>query len=238
MVILNDWILKLTKQGNAMKTNSSVERKFNNNGVIEPCQGTDEIDELSMLKIQYADLQQRFDVIEQEFKIQSSLYMKAIDNSTFISMLRNSNDYSTWFRMLSEACNRFLVVLVVKDTPGDNMPSFVYKSVIESGFSEIRKDLWNTYVGVIYQNSVWCNDRHANEEKTSYLYESLDKKFRLSAYSEAWRNGNRGEISINGTQLAVNIRGLNIVIYDLNDNQLVDSIGFDSHECDNFIFKR
>ena len=196
------------------------------------------IDELSLLKMQYIELQQRFDVIEQEFKIQSSLYMKTISDSNFASMLKETNDYNTWFKLLPEACKRFLVVLTVKDTPGDSMPDFVYKSVIESGFTNFRKDLWNTYVGIIYQNSVWCNDRHTNEEKTSYLYESLDRKFVLHAHSEAWTNGNKGDISINGKQLSVNIRGLNIVVYDLKNNKLIDSVGFDSHEQRNYIFKR
>ena len=196
------------------------------------------IDELSILKVQYAELQQRFNVIEQEFEVQKSLYLNTFSDSSFVSMVKSANNYKSWFGFLPEACKRFLVVLTVKDTAGNNMPDFVYKTLVKSGFTNIRKELWNTYVGIIYQNSVWCNDRHTNEEKTSYLYESLDGKFKLAAYSEAWNNGNKGDILINGRQFAVNIRGLNVVVYDLKDNKLVDSIGFDSHEMENFIFKR
>lgn len=221
-----------------MEISISNETKNTNTNYNHEYSDSDVINELNILKLQYEDLRKKFDVIEQEFKIQNSLYMSAISDSSFIAMLNKATDYNSWFKLLPECCKRFLVVLSVKDTPGDYMPDFVYKSVIESGFTNLRKDLWNTYVGVIYKTSILCNERHANDEKTSYIYETLDHKFKLAAYSEPWRNGNRGDISINGEQLSTNIRGLNIVIYDLNNNNLIDSIGFDSHDANSLIFIR
>ena len=49
------------------------------------------------------------------------------------------------------------------------------------------------------------------------------------ANSQTFRNGNRGDIKINGVNFSTNIRGVNIVVYDTDEATVIDSVGFDSH---------
>lgn len=50
--------------------------------------------------------------------------------------------------------------------------------------------------------------------------------------SGAWRKENVASIKIDGKDYATNIRGINIVVYDLAANEVIDSVGYDRHTED------
>ena len=193
---------------------------------------------VELLEARIIDMQQRIDELENDKNTIFNLYLKNIETDKFIKMIKNENDYISWFRYLQQMVSRFLVVMVVRDTPGSHMPKSVYKSILDAGFSNFRTDLWNSYIGVFHQGKCWFDERRSNEEKSSYFYESMDGSFSIIAKSETWKNGDRGEVIINGKQLSKNKRGVNVVIYDTSNNQLVDSVSFDSHDQGSLIFTR
>ena len=53
--------------------------------------------------------------------------------------------------------------------------------------------------------------------------------FTDSGLSSPLHVGNRASIKIDGKDYATNLRGLNFVVFDINENQLVDSVAFDTH---------
>ncbi|MBR4696468.1 MAG: hypothetical protein IKO94_10350, partial [Selenomonadaceae bacterium] len=82
------------------------------------------------------------------------------------------------------------------------------------------------------RGKVAVQEFYENGERSDYSYESLYGSFRLEATSQAYQHGNCGDILINGENYAVNLRGVNIVIYDGSRKRVIDSIGFDSHDDD------
>ena len=117
------------------------------------------------------------------------------------------------------------------------MPESIVQEIRDAGFKNFRKDLWNSYIGVIHRGKVVFDEVRANEENLSYRYESLEGNLSIAVVSETWRNGNKGDIRINDVQCSVNIRGVNIVIYDTVTRHVVDSVGYDSHESGEGTFK-
>lgn len=55
---------------------------------------------------------------------------------------------------------------------------------------------------------------------------------RYSIASAGYLIGNRSSIEIDGTEYSRNVRGMNIVIYDLKENKVTDSISFDTCASD------
>ncbi|MBR4694912.1 MAG: glycosyltransferase family 2 protein [Selenomonadaceae bacterium] len=148
----------------------------------------------------------------------------------FGSRLQGEQDPRRWFELLGYATRNFLVILTVKDTPGSSMPGEILASIRRAGFDGFQTEVWRTYVGVMYRGRAAFQQAHAKEVRTDFSYRSIFSPLAIEATSQAWRKGNRGDIRINGENCAVNIRGVNIVIYDVESQCVLDSIGFDSHE--------
>ena len=194
---------------------------------------------------EFAAVREKADALEKKIKTQAdednilwNLLLNSYSDVSLSQAMCSENDYRIWFKLLNIAVKRFLVIATVRDTPGSGMPDFIVSAINDAGFKNFSKELWITYIGVINKGKV-LNDRSgAAEEKLSYRFEALDGDFKIAAASEAWRNGDRGDIRINDVQYAVNIRGVNFVVYDIATRQIVDSIGFDSHEgSSHIIFK-
>ena len=218
------------------ENNELPELENNSDELVEP--NSNEGNEISMLEAKIVDLQQRIDALEADKNTIFNMWLKDKSNEVFAKMIKDETNYSIWFRYLSEMVSRYLVVMVVRDTPGSNMPKNVYKDILDAGFTNFRTDLWNSYIGVFFKGKCWCDERRVNEERCEYYYESMDGKFSILAKSETWKNGDRGEIQINGKQLAKNNRGVNVIVYDVSSNKLIDSVSFDSHEIGKFKFTR
>ena len=86
------------------------------------------------------------------------------------------------------------------------------------------------YVGVLSFGAVVC-DQVGREQEAPVNVEFSDEARQLSleVSSMAWRQGNKSEIKINGVDYSTNIRGLNFVVYDLQEQHVVDAVGFDCH---------
>ncbi|MBR3458553.1 MAG: hypothetical protein IKH16_10450 [Selenomonadaceae bacterium] len=151
--------------------------------------------------------------------------------------LRREKDAEGWFGRLKEAAANFLVVLTVKDTAGNSMPGSIQEKIRGAGFDQFKNDLWRTYIGVILQGRTAFQEFHENEARTDYSFDALDGTLSIQATSQAWNQGNCGDIFLNGRNYAVGLRGVNIVVYDTESGQVLDSIGFDSHEAGNMSFR-
>ena len=176
------------------------------------------------------ELGERLSAMEAKYDALYRLVFKALPSGELAASLRKEADYAAWFRMLKYVAQKYLVILTVKDTAGSRMPQEVRKDISDAGFTLFRTDLWRTYVGVVSRGKVVAQEFHENEVQSDYFYESLDGSFRVEATSQSFRRGNCGDIRIDGENYAVNLRGVNIVIYDGSTKRVVDSIGFDSHD--------
>ena len=190
------------------------------------------------LEAQIADLQNKVDGTNIKYRTLFDVAFATMANAKFAEYLKKVDDYNIYFELLPQITRRYLVILTVKDTPGEHMPKAVLKAIIDSRFSGFRTNLWRTYVGIIAQDKVICNKYAEGEQKCFYTYNSMGGDLSIMASSEPWRNGNKTDIIINDKNYALNHRGVNIVVYDLNDKKVIDRVSFDSHVKGQYIFRR
>ena len=135
-------------------------------------------------------------------------------------------DIDIYLDFLKQIKEKYLIVLTVRDTPGCNMPDYVMSQIIDLGFSAFKSAVWTMYKGVMYQSLILCN--HVGEQPEIPI-DFADEKLNLYVSSQSLKAGNKAAIRIDEVDVAVNVRGLNIAVYDMGSKKLVDSIGFDSH---------
>ena len=143
------------------------------------------------------------------------------------SLLETETDVTTYIRLLEQVKDKYLVLFCVRDTPGDYLPEKALSAVRDFGFSHFSKELWRMYIGVSNCGEILCDE--AGEAREAPVHYRREGKPALTLSSLAWRQGNKAEILIDGVDYAVNVRGLNIVVYDIQNNKLIDSVGFDYH---------
>lgn len=175
-------------------------------------------------------------VIERQGK-QIKLLTEYISNPSIIeNKLRSTNDIYTYLDILQMIRSKYLIVLAVRDTPGNCLPQDIIEKLFELGFTRFSKELWRMYIGASIESAVVFNQTGERRESAiEYVFHSNNVSLQVT--SNAWRYGDQAAIIINGVDYAVNMRGLNIVSYDVERDRLVDSIGFDAH-TENWQFKR
>lgn len=140
--------------------------------------------------------------------------------------LLHTRDIDLYLDTLMAMQDRYLILLSVKDTPAGHMPDSVFNKVHNLGFSEFLKDLFRTYIGVIDRRKIIFN-AHNKKEAMPIEYSADIDDIHLDLKSEARWNG-RSEIIINGENYSLNLRGINIVVFDYKAKKVIDSANYDS----------
>ena len=141
-------------------------------------------------------------------------------------MLRSINSIRIYLDLLKKNRSEYLIVLAVKDTPG-NLPEDVIDRLHGLGFKSFVKAFRRMYIGVSLMSDIICDKSGAEtEEPVSFDYakDGLD----LKIASQSISTGNKASIVINNNECAVKLRGLNIVVYDPVNMKLVDSVAIDT----------
>ena len=118
--------------------------------------------------------------------------------------------------MLKIVMSHFLVVLAVKDTPGNMIPDNILKKLHNIGFSALTKEPWRMYIGVFRCGTELFN-KSGETAKQSVVFECESSGVKLVSESHPWKGKNTARIIINDKDYAVNNRGINIVVYDMCD---------------------
>lgn len=158
-----------------------------------------------------------------------------IDKQSIEKHLINTVDFAEYVNIISRLTCNYVIIISIKDTPGDKLSDDIINKIHEMGFCHFSKKLWMMYIGVIINGTVIVDK--SGEKAEEPLNFSMDKPA-VSVCSMSWRNGNRSEISINYVDYSLNKRGINIVVYDSQNNRLVDSVNFDAHEKSSGVFTR
>lgn len=139
------------------------------------------------------------------------------------------HDIGTYLDLLMEYRSQYAIIISVRDTAGSRMPIDIIERIKKLGFKEFNNELWLMYVGVSYENNILVDCRGIKPEDKVEVDLQING-LNLSISSESWRNGNRASILVDGLDYACNRRGLNIVVYDIENNMPIDSICYDSHD--------
>lgn len=149
------------------------------------------------------------------------------------SMLRCETDFNRYLRTLALMQKNVLILLAVRDTPGDHLSVQTLRLLHDLRFSNFQKRLWLMYTGISNKGEVLLNQSGGRPEETVTYEHHADRSLPdIFIQSSAWRKENVAIIRVDGKDYSANIRGINIVVYDLAANEVIDSVGYDRHTED------
>ncbi|MCH5199500.1 MAG: LicD family protein [Oscillospiraceae bacterium] len=143
-------------------------------------------------------------------------------------LLRNTTEMIEYLDILKTLRSEYLIILGVKDTPGRKMFPSMIRQIRELGFSRFDNQMWYMYGGIIYKSEVLLDESGMVPEMSVCRECDIDGH-RIEIVSESYMKGNRSIISIDGNNYSADGIGVNIVVYDLDNNELVDSVSYDTH---------
>ena len=156
----------------------------------------------------------------------------------FIRMLKTTTDFSLYLEMLNTIKPYYTIIFCVKDTPGTKMSDDVLNDIHNFGFSNFTTQLHRMYIGVIDKSNIICDKiSEARGVPVEFNY-CTDSGTPISVVSMAFRRGNKAEVAINGYNYAVNGRGINIVVFDADNEEVIDSVRYDTHPDSKGVFTR
>lgn len=152
-------------------------------------------------------------------------------------MLVGTSDFFAYLDIIKMMLPDYLIILSVKDTPGNKLNGEILKKIHDIGFCGFTKELWRMYIGISNKGNIVC-DAVSKEPEERVDYEEQSATINISVSSEAWRRGNSCKIVVDNKDFAVNKRGINLVVYDIDNHRLVDSVCYDAHSSEQGIFSR
>lgn len=144
-----------------------------------------------------------------------------------VAKIKSINNIKEYIKCMEEIKGGYSFFLAVCDTPGAKMSENVLSSLRKIGFGSLSNELWRMYIGVVRYGETLI-DCLADKAEVPVCGKGEVGKVTVEMESKSYIKGNKAVIEINGVECAVNKRGLNIVIYDENNNNVIDSICYDS----------
>lgn len=143
-----------------------------------------------------------------------------------IEEMLHTRDINIYLDCLIELRDDYLIILSIKDTPGNKMSESTFNKIKYIGFSNLKKELWRTYIGVINCGNVVFDECGEEKEQPIHLSEIVNG-VELLVTSRSYKQGNVSEIFVNGEDFSLNCRGWNIVVFDFETNKVIDSVTYD-----------
>jgi|GEM_PF-1932076 len=143
----------------------------------------------------------------------------------YIHLLRyskNLNEYMENFRELRNC----IAIVSIRDEGSTLWEK--YKDIFQHiGFSEDLEGKYrNSYIGIVESNGKKHFEKVSSERINHKLYFGDNNIFEIT--SAGWLDGNVSSIKYNGEEQSKNRIGLNIVIYDKEKREIVDSVNVDT----------
>lgn len=133
-------------------------------------------------------------------------------------------EYLDKLKVLSDC----VVFLTVKDTVGSWFKQEIQSKMFDLGLTEnLIKKYTVGYIAIVKEGVV-IHEKCSQRDGYEVYFGNMDY-VDVAIISKSYKTGNMASICINGKDYAVNRRGLNIVVFDLNRNAVIDSIAFDTH---------
>lgn len=144
-------------------------------------------------------------------------------------ILNKVNDLDTYLDLLIKIKEEYLIAFSVKDTAGFLISEKSLRKIKLIGMTEFSNQTQIPFVGLKYADILLQKTGEAN---TNIDLTWDNNECMVYLKSQPYKSGNSASIQINESEYAVNIRGINIVVYDLKNDRLVDSVAFDMHHRD------
>lgn len=139
-------------------------------------------------------------------------------------ILAATDDVEDYFAQLNNFDDHYSVFVAVKESQGEFLPSKVTEAMTAMGFGQadrLLEDEDHSYLGVIWDGKLHFETVGENQSASSYKSVVNGMKIDLSS-------GSGCSITLGITQHAKEARGLNIVVVNNQDGEIIDSVAFDT----------
>ncbi len=144
--------------------------------------------------------------------------------------LTEINSFSEYLSLLKLIQNK-LIIFCVKDTAGFHFSENMVRQMSEINLvQDLCNAHWRGYIGIINNGIVIYECRSPFNEAIECTH--TINGIRIEVKSKPFKAGNQAYIGINEVDYARNCRGMNIVVYDTEKAELIDSVCFDTHSPD------
>ena len=151
-----------------------------------------------------------------------------------ISTIRNFDEYLTVLKRIKE---KYLIIFAVKDTPGHNFRPESASLLKELGLeTDMHDKHGHSFFSIISRGKNLL-------ERLSVLDETIADVLdidgiRVAVKSSVYNKENVAKIELNYVDYAIDLRGLNIVVFDTETHALIDSVCFDTHVESNVCYRK
>lgn len=163
----------------------------------------------------------------EEIKTNNAVEISHMNRDEKIEEIQNTRDFNVYLDCLNSLQNDFLIVVSTRHTPGSKMVDNILKKIHDLGFSDFDKAHLMMYSGVASRGNILFNKRSEKGMVPVEFHGRVDG-LDLSVISRSWDGGLLSSIKINEEEYSLNGRGINIVVYDLQDNSVIDSCNYDA----------
>ncbi len=153
-----------------------------------------------------------------------------------IKELRGITDPAEYFRALGKYKEKYLICVAVKDT-FFQIPAETAKVLVDLGMEDLHLpgELgkvaprgWQGYLFVMNKGQILLNKRAKPQMS---LIEDLETDgISMRLVSKPYHSGDMAKIILDGYDLSVNKRGLNVVVFDIEGRGIIDSVSFDFYQ--------
>lgn len=158
-------------------------------------------------------------------------FLKKINiNSELINNIRETSSFNNYLDILYMLRFRIVIIITVKDTCGFYSDNNLLIKVKRLSFKNYPSKLQFVYMGICIEAKNVLDECGKPKDKLHYSYSFLNKNIDIT--SSSYVNENTSQIIINGLDYSLNNRGINMVILNSVNGDIIDSISYDSHLMD------
>lgn len=151
-----------------------------------------------------------------------------IDNEKYYYTSKIPTSKINIYEYLEKLLNpNYITIISARDEFSSKLDDEILKKLKNLGFESDLKDKYRwSYIGVVDSGSVIHEE--LKNDKINFI-KQIDN-LELNVISAGKTSGDVSSIKFNSKEYSLNLRGLNIVVYDKRIGKVVDSICFDTHE--------
>lgn len=162
-----------------------------------------------------ADASNDFDKLHSQINIENRIRLREIIDFS---------EYLIWLKNLKNE----LIIMAIRDTPGYCFCNKHDELLHKLGLSQTLTQMhWHGYIAVIDKGRI-VDERLGELNEDVEILLQLDD-INIKVKSAPLKASNCAEIVINHMNYSLNKRGVNIVVYDIENEYIIDSVAFDTH---------
>ena len=134
--------------------------------------------------------------------------------------------------------NNCTVIIAIKDIQGQFINQEMTNVLKSLGFIQadaLLDESYHSFIGV-YANGDEIYHCIGGDEAITFS-QMIGNQY-VYIKSATWSTGNIAEIYVDDVSYALNRRGFNIVVFDNQENELIDSVSYDTHVEDILMYRR